>query len=55
MLLAVRNLTIRFVKRDGTGAPAVEGVSLSLDRGRGLAIVGESGSGKSVKIGRAHV
>src|SRR5476649_2143858 len=48
MLLNVRNLTIRFVKRDGSGAPAVEGVSFSLDRGRGLAIVGESGSGKSV-------
>jgi ABC-type dipeptide/oligopeptide/nickel transport system ATPase component len=48
MLLDVHNLTIRFVKRDGSGQPAVEGVSLSLDRGGGLAIVGESGSGKSV-------
>ena len=48
MLLDVRHLTIRFARRDGSGAPAVEDVSLALDRGRGLAIVGESGSGKSV-------
>ena len=48
MLLDVRNLTVRFATRDGTGAPAVDGVSLTLERGRGLAIVGESGSGKSV-------
>src|SRR5471032_3183005 len=47
-LIDVRNLTIRFAKRDGSGQPAVEGVSWSLERGRGLAIVGESGSGKSV-------
>jgi len=48
MLLDVHNLTFRFLKRDGSGQPAVEDVSLSLDRGCGLAIVGESGSGKSV-------
>ena len=48
MLLDVRNLTIRFAKRDGPGTVAVDRVSLSLERGRGLAIVGESGSGKSV-------
>src|SRR5258707_13692293 len=48
MLLDVHNLTIRFLKREGSGQPAVEGVSFSVDRGLGLAIVGESGSGKSV-------
>ena len=47
-LIEVRDLTIRFAKRDGSGKPAVEGVSWSIERGRGLAVVGESGSGKSV-------
>ena len=47
-LIDVRNLTIRFAKRDGSGKPAVEDVSWSIERGRGLAVVGESGSGKSV-------
>ena len=47
-LIDVRNLTIRFAKRDGAAPPAVEDVSWSIDRGRGLAVVGESGSGKSV-------
>ncbi len=47
-LIEVRDLTIRFAKRAGSGKPAVEGVSWSIERGRGLAVVGESGSGKSV-------
>ena len=47
-LIEVRDLTIRFAKRDGSGPAAVENVSWSIDRGRGLAVVGESGSGKSV-------
>src|SRR5258708_2932264 len=47
MLLDVHNLTIRFVKRDGSGQPAVEGVSLSVDRGRAWPMVGQAGSGKT--------
>ncbi|MBY0240916.1 MAG: ABC transporter ATP-binding protein [Burkholderiaceae bacterium] len=49
-LLAVRDLTVAF--RDGRGAPApapaVNGVSFTVQRNRTVALVGESGSGKSV-------
>ena len=49
-LLAVENLSVGFERSDGSGqvAPAVEGLSFSLQRGRTLCLVGESGCGKSV-------
>jgi len=50
-LLDVKNLSVSFVTSKSE-AVAVDSVSLSLDRGRTLAIVGESGSGKSV-MGKA--
>ena len=45
-LLDIRDLTIAFP--NAGGIEAVAGVSLSLAKGRTLALVGESGSGKSV-------
>jgi oligopeptide/dipeptide ABC transporter ATP-binding protein len=48
-LLEVRGLHTR-LRAPGGAVRAVDGVSLSLDRGRTLAIVGESGSGKTVLV-----
>lgn len=45
--LQVSGLTVRFLTREGV-IKAVDDVSLSLERGKTLALVGESGSGKSV-------
>ncbi len=49
-LLQIENLTTGFKRLDGSTFTAVDGVDLTLERGRALAIVGESGSGKSVTM-----
>ena len=46
-LLEVKDLVIEFHLIDGI-VPAVNGVSLDVERGKTLGIVGESGCGKSV-------
>ncbi len=46
-LLSIENLSVEFSTDEGL-VKAVEGVSLTLDKGQTLGIVGESGSGKSV-------
>jgi peptide/nickel transport system ATP-binding protein len=46
-LLEVRGLRTHFATRAGN-LPAVDGIDLSVDRGRILGLVGESGSGKTV-------
>jgi peptide/nickel transport system ATP-binding protein len=46
-VLEIRDLTVT-LPRDGDRVHAVEGVSLTVDRGEIVCLVGESGSGKSV-------
>ncbi|QRM54299.1 ABC transporter ATP-binding protein [Sinorhizobium sp. BG8] len=48
-LLEIKNLTVEFETSSGLFR-AVDGVSLSCDKGEILSIVGESGSGKSVSM-----
>ncbi len=47
IILEMEDLKTHFFTDDGV-APAVDGVSLKIQRGRTLGLVGESGSGKSV-------
>jgi peptide/nickel transport system ATP-binding protein len=47
VLLEVRDLRTHFVLQEGT-VKAVDGVELTIERGRTLCVVGESGCGKSV-------
>src|SRR4029078_3635775 len=46
-LLEIANLSVEFPSRNGM-VRAVDGVSITLEKGEVLGIVGESGSGKSV-------
>ena len=46
-LLEVRDLRVSFATQDGL-VQAVNGVTLSLERGQTIGLVGESGSGKTV-------
>ena len=48
--LSIRNLRVVFHGDRGRRTVAVDGLDLTLDRGRTLGIVGESGSGKSVTV-----
>ena len=45
-MLEVKDLSVAFATNDGE-VNAVNGVTLSLEKGQTLGIVGESGSGKS--------
>ncbi len=47
LLLDVKNLKVNFELREGT-VQAVNGVNLSIHRGKTLGVVGESGCGKSI-------
>ena len=47
-LLSVRDLSVTFPQRGGSGVRAVRGISYDVHEGEFLGIVGESGSGKSV-------
>ncbi len=46
-ILEVRNLSVNYLKDDGTPLSAVENLSFRLEQGRSLGLVGESGCGKT--------
>lgn len=48
--LSVKNLSVKFVSKNGAVHKAVNDVSFSLAHGTALAIVGESGSGKTTLL-----
>ena len=48
--LEIDGLTVNYQKRGGAGGPAVDRVSLKLEKNEILVVVGESGSGKSTLI-----
>src|SRR5919107_1033494 len=45
--LVVRDLTFRYGEADSSRPPALNGVSLTFERGRSYALIGRTGSGKS--------
>jgi oligopeptide transport system ATP-binding protein len=49
-LLEVKDLGVRFTRRDAAPVEAVQRVSFTLEKGKTLGIVGESGSGKSQTV-----
>jgi oligopeptide transport system ATP-binding protein len=49
-LLEVKDLGVRFTRRDASPVEAVQRVSFTLEKGKTLGIVGESGSGKSQTV-----
>jgi len=49
-LLEVKDLGVRFTRRDAAPVDAVQRVSFTLEKGKTLGIVGESGSGKSQTV-----
>jgi oligopeptide transport system ATP-binding protein len=49
-LLEVKDLGVRFTRRDTAPVEAVQRVSFTLEKGKTLGIVGESGSGKSQTV-----
>jgi oligopeptide transport system ATP-binding protein len=49
-LLEVKDLGVRFTRRDASPVDAVQRVSFTLEKGKTLGIVGESGSGKSQTV-----
>jgi oligopeptide/dipeptide ABC transporter ATP-binding protein len=48
--LDVRNLSVDYLRDEGTPLHAVEGVSFKVEKGRSLALVGESGCGKTTTM-----
>jgi oligopeptide transport system ATP-binding protein len=49
-LLEVKDLGVRFTRRDASPVDAVQRVSFTLEKGKTIGIVGESGSGKSQTV-----